>query len=81
MQNPYAVERFIQEHDAHARAVAELQALRRQAMAAHRREAVKGWLARLGGLFARPKESAHREPAGAPPGSRPADILLAEARR
>jgi hypothetical protein len=44
MQNPYAVERFIQEHSAHARAVAELQTLQRKAIAARRREAWESWL-------------------------------------
>jgi hypothetical protein len=53
MQNPYAMERFVREHDSHARAVAELQALRRQAIAARRRETVNGWLGRLGGRLAR----------------------------
>jgi len=47
MQNPYAVERFIQEHNAHARAVAELQALRRQAAAEHRRGIWEAWWSRL----------------------------------
>lgn len=81
MQNPYVMERFVQEHNAHARAVAELQALRRQAVAARRREALNGWLARLGGLLARPGERAGREttPARRAPG--PAEIPLAEARR
>jgi len=54
MQNPYAVERFIQEHNAHARAVAELQALRRQAAAEHRRGIWEVWVSRLSRVSRRP---------------------------
>lgn len=53
MQNPYAVERFIQEHNAHARAVAELQALQRQAVAARRRKIWEAWRMRLSQVLAR----------------------------
>jgi hypothetical protein len=38
MQNYYAVERFIEEHNHEARAIAELQALRRRAIAERRAE-------------------------------------------
>jgi hypothetical protein len=54
MQNAYAVERFIQEHNAHARAVAELQALQRQAVAARRRKVWETWRMRLIHVLARP---------------------------
>jgi len=52
-QNPYAVERFIQEHNAHARAVAELQALRRKVAGERRRAALDGWRVRISKLFVR----------------------------
>lgn len=81
MQNPYAMERFVYEHDAHARAVAELQALRRQAVAARRRERVGGWLERLGGLLARPVRHASGGPGAAAQASPPRELPLAQARR
>ncbi len=58
MQNPYAVERFIQEHNAHARAVAELQALQRQAGAERRRAIWAGWRVRLSRIVRRPAPAA-----------------------
>jgi hypothetical protein len=79
MQNPYAMERFVQEHNAHARAVAELQALRRQALAARRRQMLNGWLTRLEGLFGPSRESGSRRESVTRPG--PAEIPLAQARR
>lgn len=49
MQNPYAIERFITDHNADARPIAELQALRRKAIAGYSRRALwEGWRARLG---------------------------------
>jgi hypothetical protein len=54
MQNPYAVERFIQEHNAHARAVAELQALQRRAAAERRRGVREAWAVRFTRFFRRP---------------------------
>ena len=78
MQNPYAMERFVHEHNVHARAVAELQALRRQALAARRQEMLNGWLARLGQLFTRSAESGSRPVSISRSGP---DIPLAEARR
>lgn len=54
MQNPYAVERFIQEHNAHARAVAELQALQRKAVAERRRVIWEAWSGGLSRLLRRP---------------------------
>lgn len=47
MQNPYAIERFITDHNADARAIAELQALRRKATAGYSRAPWEGWRARL----------------------------------
>jgi hypothetical protein len=79
MQNPYAMERFVQEHNAHARAVAELQALRRQAVAARRREMLSGWLARLERRFARSAGVDSRRASVS--GSGPTEIPLAQARR
>lgn len=81
MQNPYAMERFIHEHDAHARAVAELQALRRQAVAARRREKVGGWLGWLIGLLARPPQAASGASGAVPRTARPREIPLMQARR
>lgn len=54
MQNPYAVERFIQEHNVHARAVAELQVLQRKAAAERRRVVWEAWWVRLSRLLRRP---------------------------
>ena len=54
MQNPYAIERFVQEHNAHAQAIAELQALQRQAAAVRRREAWESWRVRLLQVLRRP---------------------------
>jgi len=53
-QNPYAIERFIQEHNAHARAMAELQALQRKAVAERRRVIWEGRWFGLGRLLRRP---------------------------
>ena len=78
MQNPYAMERFVHEHNAHARVMAELQGLRRQALAARRQAMLNGWLARLGELFTRSAESGSRRMSISRSGP---DIPLAEARR
>lgn len=77
MQNPYAMERFVHEHNAHARAMSELQALRRQALAARRQEMLNGWLTRLGELFTRSAESGSQRGSV----SRSGSVPLAEARR
>lgn len=58
MQNYYAVERFIKEHNQEARVIAELQALRRRAAA--ERRAVRGAALRnlLAGVFTRGRHKA-----------------------
>lgn len=53
MQNYYAVERFISEHNQEARAIAELQALRRRAAAERRAERGTALRNVLAGFFAR----------------------------
>lgn len=60
MQNAYAVERLVQMHDAHARAEAEFQALRRQAMAARRRDVSVAWRLRLSRLMRPGRVPEHR---------------------
>ena len=60
MQNYYAVERFIQERQEEGRAIAELQALRRRAVAARRAERLAGLRGWLRDLFA--ERGADREP-------------------
>lgn len=61
MQNYYGVERFIQERNQEARAVAELQALRRQAVGARRVARLAGLRGWLRGLFV--ERDVRREPA------------------
>jgi len=53
VQNYYAVERFISEHNQEARAIAELQALRRRAAAERRAERGTALRNVLAGFFAR----------------------------
>jgi hypothetical protein len=62
MQNYYAVERFVQERQEEGRAIAELQALRRRAVAARRAERLPGLRGWLRDLFA--ERDARAEPAG-----------------
>jgi len=66
MQNYYGVERFIQERQQEGRAMAELQALRRRAVAARRAERLAGLREWLRGLFAerQVRREVHGEPAG-----------------
>lgn len=54
MQNPYAIERFIQEHNSHAWATAELQALRRKAATERRHGLWETWRNRLSRVSWRP---------------------------
>jgi len=65
MQNYYGVERFIQERQQEGRAMAELQALRRRAVAARRAERLAGLREWLRGLFAerQVRREVHGEPA------------------
>jgi hypothetical protein len=83
MQNPYAVERFIQEHNAHARAVAELQALQRRATAARWRKASGAWWIRVGRLLGRPaaRDAATEGSVDASLARGAGDIPFAHARR
>lgn len=58
MQNYYAVERFIKEHNHEARAIAELQALRRRAVAERRAERGAALRNILAGFFTRGRRKA-----------------------
>lgn len=53
MQNYYAVERFIKEHNQEARAISELQALRRRAAAERRGQRTSALRNVLAGFFTR----------------------------
>jgi len=82
MQNPYAVERFIQDRNAHARAVAELQALQRRATAARRRQVLGAWRVRLSRLLGHPAGAvSHERSVDAPIARGAGDRPFAQARR